>query len=326
MPRSSKHGHGRKPLYKEHGRETVRSFASERKELRSNDVPIHRSFAKFKVAPKDPELLPLVQAYLAKRRAELTSQPEIKPPSKSPDDFAPRVVIKDHARWVDSVGISQRDLLIQLMIDRKIHAVHFASGRIWQHYMEKGTLQPNVSINPIYSHQAAPYQADGEITEKQYGAMQTRKIIERACKKRGREFLDRVLQPDFGYAELKYAHPDQFQIAIDVLRVLLDGLSIVFRTSTGVNGVYGIWQKARDELRDWRIRNALQYRQEGQPNIDGLLRYFDYEDQLFVRGITTEIKEIEASEAYRFWRSPDQTMPEQTTRIRRGFVHGRHLE
>lgn len=320
--RRAKHNMGRKPLYKDFDRPDRLRWSDETASIEcEKQVPLKRGLGLLKIATA-PDLIPLVEKYLASRKVEPVGDPERRSAAKEfPDRLiysGGETILNDHL-----IGVSDRDFLLQLYVEKKIHHTDFLAGRLWQHYAESAALQPDISIDPGLDIRDGKYwQRSGDITEKQHTAMMTRAIAERTTGRAGREFLDRILQPDVGRAALIRGGRAHYERCFKTLKALLVGLAIFFRLSTGVNEAHGRWQKGRNDLRDYRIKNALQYMSEGQPNVEGLLRTFDYEDQQFLRGMTAEIEQVEAAREVRSWRSPDQTTPKPMTRLKRGAEYG----
>jgi len=217
LPGISKHNEGRKPRYKEHGAGDRRHLSPEK---RVPEKLIPRATARARAAP-DVELTESVRRYLAERQEPVTIAS--KPPVVEHNDL---IVGSRNLRESDFA--SQRDIVLEMYIDKRLSVAELQAARMWQHYMEEMCLQPPISCDPS-GREGYQYQRDGEISQSQYDAMVCRRIAEKALGKPNRAFLDAILQPDIG---LKHLNGRKFE-ATAKLKQLLLSLAVFFGYSRG---------------------------------------------------------------------------------------------
>lgn len=241
--RRSKHNKGRKPLYKEHGTETARHFdfeAAERKP-REKIVPIVRNRKARPAA--EVALTESVARYLANR------------PKNSKVDFAdqpvPMADIPERQQWDIShlnsnedgklVAPSERDILLQLYVERKISGLQLRAGRAWQWDMEAAAIQPNMSIDWATPRIGLHYQTRGDLTERQYQAMARRREFQRSIGTSALRMLDFCLDVDRGRADLIFWLQCAARNVDGVIRQLLDTLAAAQGVPHGQRRVY-LWR------------------------------------------------------------------------------------
>lgn len=205
--RKSKHNKGRKPLYKHFERDTVRTFQSEPEMMRTRIIPDmrHRRTYQPENTDKVVALTAEVQRYIARRREIEARQESVKEfPKPSGEQFH----LIDGSMFLpyfsdgrhDVVRPSERDVLLQLFVERKISAGQMHAGRRWQADKEWATLQPSRTID--WSASTRPYQARGTVTGSQWGAMKRRRSFIDAEGIAVATFLDFCLEPDRGLADV----------------------------------------------------------------------------------------------------------------------------
>jgi hypothetical protein len=201
----SKHNKGRKPLYKDFERVTVRHWMPEPKPLRERLIPnVPRRRAR---PPAAATLVEMVARYIEKRRETEARQEADKlfPRAKGPEFrtidgtvFNPHFSDGLH----DVVQSSERDVLLQLFIERKISAGYLHAGRRWQQLREQATIQPNMSIAWSQSIRRMPYQARGNLSDAQSSAMAYRRAFREYAGPAAVAFLDFCLDADRGRDDL----------------------------------------------------------------------------------------------------------------------------
>jgi hypothetical protein len=232
--RRSKHNKGVKPRYKELGRESIRfTFDDEKpshKKARqappwwvSTAVPgVWRTARRETCA--QPELADAVAAYLEKRRAQnarVAAAQVFPTPLKSAEHrlidggvFHPHLA-DDNPNLVQT---SERDVLMQLFVERKISAGQLHAGRQWQRIREQATLQPNASV--LARAWSRPYQVRGNISDRQAEAMEYRRDFCCYAGPAALASLDFCLDADRGTDELTRL----LNVGLDQLTTIIDDL------------------------------------------------------------------------------------------------------
>jgi hypothetical protein len=263
--RRSRHNKGRKPLYKEHGTDSVR-FGVTNKAAKEKFVPVNR--------PRHPAPSPL--------------SPKPEQPKVFVDDttrtLPERVKLQDPPPPlfdVDKIEASSRDILITLFIERKIDRVQLNAGRLWQHYMEEAIVQPCMSIDPSAPLSHQHWQRDGDLTERQHRATIVRKIIRPILGRAAFQFLDTLLQPDIGRKRaMEISRMSGHHIAY-LLNWLLSGLAVYFGYRNSSDGdVYGAFQDACATRENYRLEwnRLVMATGSTKPSVGTWKRFFAYGD------------------------------------------------
>lgn len=207
--RRSKHNKGRKPLYKDFERETIRRWSyDEEKPAREKIVPEKRNLSNARRPTPKPELADIVSQYLAKRQQDAARMEADKvfPERKREHEFRliDGSVFNPHlaADNDELVRSSDRDVLLQLFIERKISTGQLYAGRRWQTDRERATIQPNMTIDWSQSTSKMPYQRRGDLTGVQSAAMARRRQFIESSGVACASFLDFCLDADRGRSEL----------------------------------------------------------------------------------------------------------------------------
>jgi hypothetical protein len=127
----------------------------------------------------------------------------------------------------DLVCVSQRDVLLQLYVERRIARVELLAGRTWQHLMEHATVQPCASVRfdqPVF--QQGKWQPDGDLTDGQWEAIRRRAAVRECLGRPTVNFLDETLAPDVGRGTLRRRHGDRAREQIDRLCASLKELAV----------------------------------------------------------------------------------------------------
>lgn len=133
------------------------------------------------------------------------------------------------------VGVSERDILLQLYVEKKISRVEMEAGRLWQRYMTEATIQPCVSFDPATPvSQARLWQPDGDLTDRQYTAIRHRRIIEQAIGRGPRSLLDALLEPDVGRSAIIRTYGLASRQLVERLRYFLKEIAVCFGMSTKI--------------------------------------------------------------------------------------------
>jgi hypothetical protein len=247
----SRHNKGRKPLYKEHGSDSARNFVERVEKPADVTIP-------FRHQPRqnpNPELQAQVARYLAERRAETAiALAAEKKPVFNAHDFLPTI---ERQSLLDLAIVSDRDLALQLYAERKIRKVELYAARMWQHYFEEYTIQPNISIDASAPMQKQSWQRDGDLSEPQYRALVVRKIATRALGRNRAAFLDRILAPDMGRRDAIRIFKTSGDVIELALKQLLNCLAIFFGHCTG-DSEDGLdaFRDASSSLRSYRLAGA----------------------------------------------------------------------
>lgn len=202
--RRSKHNKGRKPLYKHFERETVRHWESgDQKREREKVVPIVRNRGWAIKAP-EPGLAADVARYMEKRRAEAARNKAVRAFAK-PDGEKFHLIegaAFEPFATAEMVRSSDRDVVLQLYIERKISAGQLHAARKWQAWKEQGSIQPNMTIDWSQSMNRSPYQRRGDLTDGQWSAMQRRREFLEYKGAASAAFFDFCLDADRSRSEL----------------------------------------------------------------------------------------------------------------------------
>lgn len=182
--------------------------------------------------PKRIELVDEVARYLAKRKQERTAQ------QAEQERIAEINAIhaKDVFRSISGEGFSgfldgpivrssERDILLQMYVEKKISTQQLRAGRQWQHDMEAATIQPNTSIDWSEPRGGLHYQTRGTITERQHDAMTRRKEFSEAMGAIALRALDYCFDADRGRAELVSSLAGRGNSVDGIIRELLDLLA-----------------------------------------------------------------------------------------------------
>lgn len=214
--RRSRHNRGRKPLYKEHGNDSVR-HGEEPTAPKVKLVPEVRNFMPRKTIIWDD----------GKRKAA-TNEPRVIALPPSVDDETCADLLADALEAGRTIKLSQHDLLLHLYAERKIDNTLLRAGHLWQHHMEMSSIQRCISIDPSAPNYIQHWQKDGDLSESQHLALVKRKMVSGALGARGVKFLDLVLGPDVGRSEaMRLTHMNGNQL-FHVLSWLLNGLAIYY--------------------------------------------------------------------------------------------------
>lgn len=222
--RKSRHNKGRKPLYKEVGRETVRRAFEDEKPAHEEARLIPFARRAHRETSAAPELADVVAVYLEKRRAENARKfdGQVFPaPKKSAEhrfidgaEFNPHLADDNP----DLVRASESDVLLQLFVERRISAGQLHAGRWWQRMREQATLQPNACF--LARAWGKPYQVRGNISDSQVDAMAYRRDFRSYAGPAALAFLDFCLDADRGGEELTRL----LNIGRDQLAAVIDDL------------------------------------------------------------------------------------------------------
>lgn len=236
--RSSRHNKGRKPIYKEHGgKDSLRHFTLEIAPKRRSQqlVPIVK---KRQAIERQVELEATVTAFLARRQAAM--QPAL-PEASAEIDFRLAGQGTFETEIADKlVDVSQRDILLQLFVERKITAGQLHAGRVWQRYKEGATIQPNRSID--WSGEYRGYQPRGDLTESQYFSMKQRQLFMDAVGTKAVSFLDFCLDADKGRAAILRALTADADKIEDYIGELLISLCDCYGLRAWTYGQLRVWQ------------------------------------------------------------------------------------
>lgn len=274
--RRSRHNKGRKPLYKEHGAESIRRWDFEEKPKREKHIPVVRNLANSKRTPAEVELEVQVAAFLAQRNAPppdlvalhekfggkcqhcgiQTNLGRFGPDRATRDHHIPRskgggeggnlilacaacnstrgnrdptelpVAWRNLGRRQQSdyhliegaafrgdlkenendiVSVSERDIVLQLFIERRLSLKQLRAARIWQRYLEEATIQPNKTIDWSAAINPLNYQRRGDLVERQKLAMAHRRLFSDSVGVATAAFLDFCLDADRGRSDLMSA-------------------------------------------------------------------------------------------------------------------------
>lgn len=263
--RRSKHNRGRKPVYKEHGSDSVRHF-EQPKPVKEKIVPLVRNFTKRSPIVWDE----------GKKTASAEAVQALPPPIEK--YIVP--TLNEAIEAGNIVGVSTRDFLLQLYAERKIDNVLLRAGRLWQHHMEISTIQPCQSIDPGVPNNMQRWQKDGELTEAQHRAMTKRRIVSAALGIRGVRFLDLVLSPDIGRADAMRLAGMSGARLFHVLNWLLNGLAVYYGFRIGASTEYEEFQVLSDmrELYEFKVS-----RENTNATVSGIVRTFNDEDTETIR-------------------------------------------
>jgi len=219
MPQGHRRNGGRQPKYKNIERTTLADISpvesngweeeSERyfAEHRLNEFKaskIHGKRAAWKVQP-NPELEDVVKRYIAARNiAETPSDGSIKLDHHNREILTTpekvRLETPGHVLEPMQTASASRDILLQMLIARKIAHGHFHAGRRWQWDREAAVLQPSTSID--WSQSSPSQYQSSELSERQWDAIRRRKQFTTQFGIAAATMLDFLLEPDRGHAEL----------------------------------------------------------------------------------------------------------------------------
>lgn len=234
----SRHNKGRKPLYKEHGIDSARNFV-ERIERIANDetVPLKRSSRPSPNVDLEASVAKYLNELKAKAiqarsdeeaRLAAARKPMVQEIAHEPDLFK----IDEQSL----ISISDRDIPLQLYMEKSITVNQLRSARLWQHYLEECSLQPCVSIDPGQRLTKQCWQRDGDMSDEQYLAMIIRKMIAGPMGNGRVRFLDTILQPDVTRAAAIRSFRLRWSKIKYELLWCLDALSIYFGQESGFPG------------------------------------------------------------------------------------------
>ncbi len=200
--RRSKHNKGRKPLYKEHGTETIRHWDADEGVVEKRKLIPHVRNRTINVKPApDIGLEAKVAAYLERRRAiaarKETDQQFPQRWNETPERIS--VVLPDW-RAAEEVEPSRRDILMELFVERKITGSQLHIGRRWQSDRERATIQPNKSID--WSRPIAGAYSTRDINDAQWSAMRRRRNFIDQAGASTATLLDFCLEVDRGRDDL----------------------------------------------------------------------------------------------------------------------------
>lgn len=279
--RSSRHNKGRKPLYKEHGTDSARFFVERVPQI----VSEHPSIP-FRHAPRpapNPELEDRVRRYLEARKAAAEAErivEELRVAAVRRTELREAKVIETMPIVEQYlVSVSDRDISLQLYVEKKISINQLHCARLWQHYVEEHTLQPSQSIDASAPDHCQPWQRDGDMTEAQYRAVMIRKLVAGPLGQKRVRFLDIILQPDVGRTQARILFRAPWDRIQYELLWCLDALSIYFGRTTGFpgDGMDGFREAAEKQMKyrtDWARQIFEQNYTEGHSRH---LQYLDAE-------------------------------------------------
>lgn len=185
--RRSKHNKGRKPLYKEFrlisaGDTPWWHDDGWTRPVEASPVPLRR----YKPPTPNVQLEARVAAFLAQRQAVPDNIPI--PSTRRDPERVPEVINIDADHRVSS---APDDIILQMMIERRLTGRQFRAGRIWQFDMEAATIQPLRGFD--WSRAQSMYQSRGDVTDRQFEAMRRRREFVDAYGPEPARFLDLCL-------------------------------------------------------------------------------------------------------------------------------------
>lgn len=231
--RRSRHNKGRKPLYKHFERDTIRQWSDEKPEPERTVFNKPRTWTSKTEVKASPELLPIVARYLETRKqVEARKQAGAVFPNARGEEFS-SLDIADHDTAA-RVQPSERDILLQLFVERKIGVGQLHAGRKWQMFREWATIQPNQTIDwSCGSVARMPYQKRGDLTESQCSAMKHRRLFLDYAGAVASSFLDFCLDADRGRAELLSSLKMESDQLAEIFDNLLTQVCVCFDINQG---------------------------------------------------------------------------------------------
>jgi hypothetical protein len=271
--RRSRHNRGVKPLYKDIDRSSVRIGPLAEPPKRERIVPLvqHNRLA----ATPAPELEAQVADFLARRRQQ--EHAETTTAKRNVEHFVASA--KTGLPETLAIAVSDRDIAMQLYMGKIIGKTQLWAARMWQHYFEEQTIQPNISIDPSAPLGKQLWQRDGDLTEPQYRAMIVRKLSRAALSTADFLFLDTVLQPDIGRAEAIRLLRMPLDRIVHRLKQLLRGLAIFFGYATDPGG-FAAFATAHIALEHYKSAWITQSGTRERMNVQGLIRELNHADRI----------------------------------------------
>lgn len=199
--RRSRHNKGRKPLYKDFERDTVRTSSfDDQPRPREKFVPPPEMRGNY-TAPRTQRVVELESAVIRfmERRAEQSKQDHEEVSRRHQPERVSREF--PDCDPVGTVRVSNSDILLQMFHHREISGRQLLAGRVWQFNLDRATIQPSATI-ALDPDAVRQYQARGTISDDQWDSMRRRRIFAEQVGNRYLRLADFCLGQDWRRADL----------------------------------------------------------------------------------------------------------------------------